>query len=174
MFKKNLAIIFASGALAIGTVPLAFSQGEQGSDSQSAMQSQASQSSKKGEMGSKHVVRKAQEALQQKGIDPGPIDGIMGPKTKKAITEFQRQQNMKASGVLDSQTKDALGVGKQGASNVSGEEGNREKPEATAPSEQPNQNPEQQLQPNSSEQQSQPNSESQPNSQQQSQPNSQP
>ena len=33
-------------------------------------------------------VREVQEALQQSGYDPGPIDGIMGPRTKAALRKY--------------------------------------------------------------------------------------
>jgi Putative peptidoglycan binding domain len=33
-------------------------------------------------------VRELQQALQQSGHDPGPIDGIMGPRTKAALRKY--------------------------------------------------------------------------------------
>ena len=33
-------------------------------------------------------VRELQEALQKSGYDPGPIDGIMGPRTKAALRNY--------------------------------------------------------------------------------------
>jgi peptidoglycan hydrolase-like protein with peptidoglycan-binding domain len=65
-------------------------------------------------------IKKVQEALKDKGHDPGPIDGIVGAKTKGAIRAFQQAQGLSATGVLDDQTKDALGVGKGGASKMGG------------------------------------------------------
>ena len=56
------------------------------------------------------AVREAQQALQQKGYDVGPIDGVMGPKTSAALREFQQAQGLKASGRLDQQTLAALDV----------------------------------------------------------------
>ncbi len=55
-------------------------------------------------------VRKAQQALKDKGFDPGDIDGVMGPKTRAAIGEFQKSQDMKQTGLLDRTTADKLGV----------------------------------------------------------------
>jgi lipid-binding SYLF domain-containing protein len=81
---------------------------------------------KQGQLQSKDEVRQVQTALQEKGIEPGPIDGIMGPKTKKAVADFQRQQNLYASGMLDPQTKSALGVG-----GMESEQPGREKPSLT-------------------------------------------
>ena len=53
-------------------------------------------------------VSKAQQALTDKGFNPGPIDGKMGPKTKAAITEFQTKENLKTTGRLDKETKAKL------------------------------------------------------------------
>jgi peptidoglycan hydrolase-like protein with peptidoglycan-binding domain len=55
-------------------------------------------------------VRSVQEALKDKGHDPGPIDGVMGPRTQQALRAFQRAQNIQTSGQLDSSTASALGV----------------------------------------------------------------
>jgi peptidoglycan hydrolase-like protein with peptidoglycan-binding domain len=54
-------------------------------------------------------VRQVQAALEAKGFDPGPIDGIAGPRTKAAIRKFQDRFGMKASGEIDNQTLFALG-----------------------------------------------------------------
>ena len=59
---------------------------------------------------SSSAVREAQQALQQKGYDVGPIDGVMGPKTSAALREFQQAQGLKASGRLDQRTLAALDV----------------------------------------------------------------
>lgn len=53
-------------------------------------------------------VRQAQQALMDKGFNPGPIDGKMGPKTKGAVSEFQKKENMKVTGHLDRETKARL------------------------------------------------------------------
>jgi peptidoglycan hydrolase-like protein with peptidoglycan-binding domain len=55
-------------------------------------------------------IKKVQQALKDKGQDPGDIDGVMGPKTKEALKAFQQQQGLKATGSLDDQTKKALGM----------------------------------------------------------------
>lgn len=56
------------------------------------------------------TVRDAQQALKDKGFDPGPIDGIDGPQTKAAVREYQTKQNLTADGRLGPQTLDSLGV----------------------------------------------------------------
>jgi peptidoglycan hydrolase-like protein with peptidoglycan-binding domain len=54
-------------------------------------------------------VRKVQLALQKKGINPGPVDGIYGPLTKEAVRSFQSRYGIKATGDVDNQTLFALG-----------------------------------------------------------------
>lgn len=53
-------------------------------------------------------VREAQEALKDRGFDPGPIDGLLGPNTEDAIREFQKAEGLTASGKLDEPTVKAL------------------------------------------------------------------
>jgi peptidoglycan hydrolase-like protein with peptidoglycan-binding domain len=55
-------------------------------------------------------VRQVQQALKDKGHDPGEIDGIMGPQTQQALQSFQQAQGISGSGDLDQQTLAALGV----------------------------------------------------------------
>jgi len=56
------------------------------------------------------LVREVQQALNEKGFNPGPIDGKWGPRTQAALTKFQRSQGINASRQLDDQTLGALGV----------------------------------------------------------------
>ena len=53
-------------------------------------------------------VRQAQQALTEKGFNPGPVDGRMGPHTKAAISDFQKKENLKVTGSLDRETKSKL------------------------------------------------------------------
>ncbi len=55
-------------------------------------------------------VRAEQQALKDKGFDPGPIDGISGPRTRAALRQFQAKQNLKEDGRLGPETRDALGL----------------------------------------------------------------
>jgi N-acetylmuramoyl-L-alanine amidase len=55
-------------------------------------------------------IRAIQQALKSKGHDPGPIDGIFGPKTEAALKSFQKTQNLRESGRGDAQTLSKLGV----------------------------------------------------------------
>lgn len=56
------------------------------------------------------TIRDAQQALKDKGFDPGPVDGLNGPATKAAVKKYQAQQNITADGQLGPKTLDALGV----------------------------------------------------------------
>ena len=57
-------------------------------------------------------VRSVQQALQAKGMDPGPVDGIVGPRTQEALRAYQKDQNLPQTGNLDAQTLGKLGVPK--------------------------------------------------------------
>ena len=46
----------------------------------------------------------AQRALRIRGFDPGPIDGVVGPRTDKAIREFQKANGLTETGKLDADT----------------------------------------------------------------------
>jgi len=45
-------------------------------------------------------IKQIQSALKKAGFDPGPIDGKIGKKTKKAIRQFQKANGLKADGIV--------------------------------------------------------------------------
>jgi hypothetical protein len=49
-----------------------------------------------------------QMALKSHGLDPGPIDGAMGPVTRQAVSAFQETVGLPVTGQLDRQTFEAL------------------------------------------------------------------
>ena len=51
---------------------------------------------------------RAQRQLLERGFNPGPVDGLMGPRTRSAIRNFQRDRGLSESGRLERQTRDAL------------------------------------------------------------------
>lgn len=53
-------------------------------------------------------VADIQRALARAGLDPGPVDGKAGKKTKKAIRAFQRSHHLPVDGVIGSKTWAAL------------------------------------------------------------------
>lgn len=54
------------------------------------------------------AFRTAQAALLYLGIDPGPIDGLRGRRTRSALIQFQEQSGLPATGELDRDTESAL------------------------------------------------------------------
>ncbi|MDR4514323.1 peptidoglycan-binding domain-containing protein [Nitrosomonas sp.] len=56
------------------------------------------------------LMRRVQQALANAGYNPGPIDGISGPRTLTAIKNFQQDNNLAAGG-LTKETLRTLGVG---------------------------------------------------------------
>ena len=53
-------------------------------------------------------VRKLQQTLRQNGINPGPVDGIFGPRTERAVRQYQTQQGLKVDGLVGQQTSGAM------------------------------------------------------------------
>lgn len=60
--------------------------------------------------GNREQVKAAQQALKDKGHDPGAVDGVMGPKTKSALRDFQKKEGIQTTGRLDQDTMSKLGV----------------------------------------------------------------
>lgn len=93
--------------------------GRAGTGAQSQVQSQRQQGMQgqgmAGQQLSREKVKEIQEALKEKGNDPGQADGIMGPRTQQALRQFQKQQNLQVTGRVDQETAQALGVDLEGA-----------------------------------------------------------
>ena len=53
-------------------------------------------------------VRDAQQTLEALKLDPGPADGMLGPRTKAAVKRFQEAEKLSATGTLDAQTRARL------------------------------------------------------------------
>ena len=53
-------------------------------------------------------IKKVQQALLERGYDPGKIDGIDGPKTKKAIMAFQTNSGLDPDGLVGPLTENRL------------------------------------------------------------------
>jgi peptidoglycan hydrolase-like protein with peptidoglycan-binding domain len=53
-------------------------------------------------------IRWAQVELRYRGIYQGSLDGIVGPETKRALSEFQKINGLSPSESLDAQTWEAL------------------------------------------------------------------
>ena len=54
------------------------------------------------------VVRQAEQALSDRGIDPGPVDGTFDDATSQALATFQRDRGIPVTSLPDQQTLFAL------------------------------------------------------------------
>lgn len=71
-------------------------------------------------MGSRSAeVREIQMALKSRGYYTGSIDGIFGTATKKAVTQFQKDNGLVVDGIAGKKTLKALGI-KEGGSSYGG------------------------------------------------------
>src|SRR5579871_461534 len=68
---------------------------------------------------SQSEIREIQRALEQKGFRVGYRDGILGPMTKRALSQFQRKQRLPQTGMPDEPTLAALGL--SGGANSTGQ-----------------------------------------------------
>jgi peptidoglycan hydrolase-like protein with peptidoglycan-binding domain len=78
-----------------------------GSQQLPSRSAQASQSS--GQM-SQADMRKVEQALKDKGYDPGTVDGRIDSQSQQALRDFQKKQNLTMTGLPDQPTVEALGV----------------------------------------------------------------
>jgi peptidoglycan hydrolase-like protein with peptidoglycan-binding domain len=53
-------------------------------------------------------IRWAQLELRGRGLYKGSLDGILGPETKRALSQFQKINGLEATVSLDAQTWEAL------------------------------------------------------------------
>jgi peptidoglycan hydrolase-like protein with peptidoglycan-binding domain len=74
---------------------------------------------------SQEQIRDLQTALSRQGFDIGEVDGRLGPRTERALMEFQKRQGLQATGHFDQRTVEALGI------NAGGQQGNRGEPSST-------------------------------------------
>lgn len=60
------------------------------------------------------AVKKLQRALQDAGIDPGPIDGVFGPLTETAVRNYQTSQGWTPTGAVGKRMLKSLGLNTTG------------------------------------------------------------
>jgi peptidoglycan hydrolase-like protein with peptidoglycan-binding domain len=58
-----------------------------------------------------NTVKHAQQSLKEQGLYDGAIDGIVGPRTRDAVSRYQRNHNLKQTAMLDRQTLRTLDAG---------------------------------------------------------------
>jgi peptidoglycan hydrolase-like protein with peptidoglycan-binding domain len=56
-------------------------------------------------------IRKVQQSLNDKGYDAGPVDGVLGARTRAGIRQYQASEKLTVTGRLDAETAGKLGVG---------------------------------------------------------------
>jgi peptidoglycan hydrolase-like protein with peptidoglycan-binding domain len=97
----------------------------------------------------RETVREIQTALQRDNFYSGPIDGMIGPSTRKAITAYQRQHGLPQSAALDWPTLQQLASAAQPGNAPAATSGSSSPPPSTnsAPQSQPNTEPSQSPQP---------------------------
>jgi rare lipoprotein A len=49
-------------------------------------------------------IKQAQEALKMEGFHPGPVDGVVGPRTRQALSAYQAREGLPQTGGLDEAT----------------------------------------------------------------------
>jgi len=54
-------------------------------------------------------VREAQQTLWDRGYSPGPIDGRLGARTREALRQYQKDENLPVTGLLDADTARRVG-----------------------------------------------------------------
>src|SRR5687767_8624043 len=113
MKLNRTPIAAALCCMALASAPIAFAAGDTSGSSSSTHRSGSSMSgSGYGASSSmdSQTVRQVQQALSDKGHNPGAIDGIMGPRTRAALQDYKRKNNLSGASGLDQQTLDSLGV----------------------------------------------------------------
>ena len=124
-------LMLATSVVALSLSGAAFAAGPSGSmqpsGSSSGMSSthESTSTSSMGAGVSHSEVTQAQTALKQKGLYSGPIDGRIGPKTRQAISQFQRQNGLKQTAQLDSRTMSGLHGSGTSGSGAAAREGHR-------------------------------------------------
>ena len=58
----------------------------------------------------KAAVRQIQAALKRAGYDPGPIDGIVGTRTRAALAAYQKANQLPSQPAINAETLQRLGV----------------------------------------------------------------
>ena len=53
-------------------------------------------------------IKRLQQVLTQGGFNPGPVDGVMGPRTQAALQRYQRTNGLRVTGQYDPATRTAV------------------------------------------------------------------
>jgi len=74
---------------------------------------------------SESQIKQVQQQLKGAGLYRGSVDGAMGPETKQAVSQFQQQNGLDQTGVVDQQTLSALSTSQSGAGSSMGTSGSQ-------------------------------------------------
>lgn len=107
MKVKQMAVV-GVGVISLSLGSAAFAQ--QAPDPSMQQPPQAGGQAGGQQMHDQETVRKVQEKLNEEGYSVGPTDGVWGPQTQQALTQFQQAEGIEATGQLDEQTMSALGI----------------------------------------------------------------
>ena len=111
MFSTLWTTMFASAFVLTVAMSATAADEKQSPPSKAEKMGQMDKNPEMGKTGPRrHDIREVQEALKAKGNDPGPIDGRMGSKTGAALKAFQQANGLKATGQMDNQTAEKLGI----------------------------------------------------------------
>jgi peptidoglycan hydrolase-like protein with peptidoglycan-binding domain len=58
--------------------------------------------------GGSRRVREVQRTLRSRGYHPGPVDGLYGPRTERAVRRFQRAHDLRPDAIVGPRTLHAL------------------------------------------------------------------
>jgi N-acetylmuramoyl-L-alanine amidase len=81
----------------------------------------------------KETVRQIQQELRARNDYDGPIDGVMGTKTRPAIRQYQQQQGLNVTGELDTATLQRLTAAAENAPNSNTGSGSSAPANSSAP-----------------------------------------
>jgi peptidoglycan hydrolase-like protein with peptidoglycan-binding domain len=116
--KSVLAGIFVAGSLALAPT-LSPAQDMQRHDSRKSIEDDSSlppnipgvtDDHGSGFNMSRDDVQQMEYALADAGYDPGAIDGVIDDQTRAAISEFQSDHTLAATGIFDAATGELLGI----------------------------------------------------------------
>jgi hypothetical protein len=114
--KKLASVVAIAGAVSLLSAPVGLyaEGGRQSGAARSQTEREqypgAGQEQSGAQQLSRENIREVQEKLNEMGHDAGPADGVWGPQTQAAIKNFQQEKQIEATGQLDQQTLNELGV----------------------------------------------------------------
>lgn len=105
--KKRLVPLATVGLL---VASVAFVGAELGKDTTQAAATESAKEPRPSATLTPETIKVVQEALRDQGYEPGPIDGVAGPKTEAALRAFQSAKGLEQTGRIDFATMAKLGI----------------------------------------------------------------